>query len=375
MRVKSFFKNSLILSVLCVCLTACQRNSQLSFRIREVDFLNKSDVTVHGVPLDAEWPLETRGVVVCDSFLILTSIENEAQVYVYSDDLKLLGKFCYMGRARNEFLRAPYMPSQQILRDEHGNALLPFCDKDQGIKVMDLQQSLASHSTVISMYRDFVPSRQFKVPDERYGTATLIVDYRFLFLDNDITHTFEEYQPEVVDGVVLMEPLCAVMHDSVLIKSISCLDYFDKNNVRYINGSLYKHPSRNIVIKALNDYNYILFFDLDHDKTFAIHQTGSRTFNDEVDYEHFPCFYGGSCTDSYFMLTYYAGDAPTELMFFDWDGNFLKSVKLDVMVQGSVSFDKRKQILYGISMEKDRLLSFDLSDVIKAFAATDGCND
>ena len=61
------------------------------------------------------------------------------------------------------------------------------------------------------------------------------------------------------------------------------------------------------------------------------------------------------------MVLYYAGDInKPELMFFDWEGNFLQSVKLDTKVY-RIAFDERSRILYGVDSENDRIISFDLS--------------
>ena len=64
------------------------------------------------------------------------------------------------------------------------------------------------------------------------------------------------------------------------------------------------------------------------------------------------------------MVTYFAGNAAPELLFFDWDGKFLKSVKVDTEIT-DITYDERKQVLYGLDEENDRILCFDLSLIIK----------
>jgi hypothetical protein len=73
------------------------------------------------------------------------------------------------------------------------------------------------------------------------------------------------------------------------------------------------------------------------------------------------------------MVLYYAGDygvgsadpenPVAELMFFDWDGKFLKSVKLDTSVW-SITYDENNHILYGMDMFTESLYSFDLTSVL-----------
>ena len=73
------------------------------------------------------------------------------------------------------------------------------------------------------------------------------------------------------------------------------------------------------------------------------------------------------------MVYYGAGDytinqpdplngAP-ELLFFDWDGNFLKSVMMDMYV-GDIVYDEKAQILYGIDHSNECIIGFDLSKVV-----------
>ena len=158
----------------------------------------------------------------------------------------------------------------------------------------------------------------------------------------------------------------------------------------YVGGQLYKHPSRNLIIEPLMYMDYILFFDLDNDTTFAIHQKGSLSFDDKLSpvvYTtitnlagneetmdprpiHFANF---AATESFFMVYYGAGDytvnqpdpmnAAPELLFFDWDGNFLKSVMMDVCVSDIV-YDEKSHTLYGLDHSNECILGFDLSEVV-----------
>ena len=170
------------------------------------------------------------------------------------------------------------------------------------------------------------------------------------------------------------------------------LSRFEVKDADYVNGFMIKHPSRNIAVQVLHILDYILFFDLDNDRAFAIHQPGSPSFDDDlpaIEYmstenedgtvtytsTRVPCFRDLAATESFFMVTYYNGDychsqtdvsdieqAAPELLFFDWDGNFLKSVKLDTHVDG-LTYDEKNQVLYGMDAVKDRILRFDLKNL------------
>lgn len=91
--------------------------------------------------------------------------------------------------------------------------------------------------------------------------------------------------------------------------------------------------------------------------------------------EMVPHFGDVAFAESFFMVLYYATDFDVskpddggkdscELMFFDWDGNFLKSVELDHLVS-YISYDEKKQILYAFIYSNESILSYNLSSVIR----------
>ena len=71
----------------------------------------------------------------------------------------------------------------------------------------------------------------------------------------------------------------------------------------YVGGNLCKHPSRNLIVQPFRNMDYI--------------------------------------------------------MFFDYDGNFLKSVKLDTHVS-RMTYDEKNHILYTVDFNTDSLYSYDL---------------
>ena len=379
-----------ILLVAVLALLSCgNRKSGLLFGVREMDFAGKAETTLQGTVIDAEWPMSITDIIVCDSFLVLNTDEKGAQVYVYSDDCELLGRFSFIGRAKNEFLRSAKIMGEQTFKDADGNTLIPLIDYNYAVRVMNLQESVKNHNTTIVAEKRFANSRivsVFKDGDDGYGAVTAV--FSSVFLDDDISHTFEDYMLSEFNGTVYVNPHYAVMHDTAKVKEIWLFDKSDRNYSEDLYGSLYKHPKRNLVIKPLLDMDYILFFDLDNDTTFAIHQSGSRSFKEgipplvtkelgigeEMVAEMVPHFGDVAFAESFFMVLYYATDFDVkkpdggkdycELLFFDWDGNFLKSVKLDRTVTG-ISYDERKQILYAFIYSNESILSYNLSSVIQ----------
>ena len=384
-------KFALLLVAAITVLSCGNRKSGLLFDVREMDFVGKAKTTVQGTVVDAEWPLSITDIAFCDSFLVVNTEEKTAQLYVYSDDFELLGRFGFIGRAKNEFLSSAQMIGEQTFKDADGNTLIPLFDYNHGIKVMNLQESVKNHNTTIVAENRYTDSRiiyVFKDGDDGYGAISSKCS--FLFLDDDINHVFEDYLFNDFNGSVYVYPHYAVMHDTAQVKEIWLFDKSDKNYSENVVGGMYKHPKRNLIIKPLLDMDYILFFDLDNDTTFAVHQSGSRSLKDgvpplvvkevplangdsEMVAEMVPHFGDVTFAESFFMVLYYATDFDVskpddggkdscELMFFDWDGNFLKSVELDHLVS-NISYDESKKVLYAVE-SWSRILSFDLSSVL-----------
>ena len=383
-------KNVLLLVMLLVLLSCNNGKSRLLFDVHETDFVNKSKITVKGTPVDVELPLGVSNLAICDSFFIVMFYNGGPLMNVYSLDWDLLGRFCYKGRAKNEFLDVPRMFSRQTLKGENGNILIPLKEGDYHMKVLDLQQSLQSQKTTIVMEKLFMPHTMAKSGgvEKKYYMFPRYFD--FVFLNNDINQIFRANSMLIdLDGSVYGKDY-EVMYDSIQLKYFKMLSHDFPEDFDYVGGQLHKHPSRNLIIEPFMDMDYIMFFDLDNDTTFAIHQKGSPSFDDKLspvvsstvtnldgDEEimdtrpiHFANF---AATESFFMVYYGAGDytinqpdplngAP-ELLFFDWDGNFLKSVMMDMYV-GDIVYDEKAQMLYGIDHSNECIIGFDLSKVV-----------
>ena len=386
-----------LLAAILAVLSCNSSKSRFLFDVKEIDFVNKSDTTVKGTRLDVEFPLGVSQLALCDSFFVVMFQYGDPFMNVYSKEWDLLGRFCYKGRAKNEFLDVPRMISRQTLKGDNGNTLIPFIESRHGIgagiKVVDLQQSLQSQKTAMVMDKDFLPFYVAKY-EKVEGESFLMPRYfDFIFLNDDINRTFRSNRMVTDQGQILYEPDFTVMDDSVQLKYFKMLSRVYPEDGDYVGAPLYKHPSRNLIIAPFYCIDYILFFDLDNDTTFAIHQKGSLSFDDKLtpityttveisdgieetlqtEPDHFAGFAG---TESFFMVMYCAGDytinqpdpmnAAPELLFFDWDGNFLKSVMMDKGA-GNLVYDETTQTLYGIKYPNESILSFDLSSVVSDF--------
>ena len=319
-------KKFALLLVTVLLVLSCKNQSRLLLDVKEVDFVNKSDVTLHGTEVGADWPLDIQSIAVCDSFLLVLSGQENNMFYVYSDELELKGRFCNRGRARNEFTSAPAWFSTQILRDARGDALIPLQDRMYGVKAVDLQRSLAAQSAIIGAQNDFKSINIIERPDELTGgRMRMTVAISSQFLDNDINRRFEYYNPVVIDDVIYNEPRYVVTQDTTQVKEIRLLSRFEALDFDYVGGNLCKHPSRNLIVQPFRNMDYIMFFDLDNDRNFAVHQVGSLSLDDDLpiveDIEvrrddgtlsykdpRTDHFVEVACAESFFMVTYYSGD-------------------------------------------------------------------
>ena len=258
-------KKFALLLVTVLLVLSCKNQSRLLLDVKEVDFVNKSDVTLHGTEVGADWPLDIQSIAVCDSFLLVLSGQENNMFYVYSDELELKGRFCNRGRARNEFTSAPAWFSTQILRDARGDAIIPLQDRMIGVKAIDLQRSLEAQSAVIAVQNDFKSINIIERRDENTGFRNRItIAIRNLFLDNDINRRFEYYNPVVIDDVIYNEPRYVVAQDTTQVKEIRLLSRFEALDFDYVGGNLCKHPSRNLIVQPFRNMDYIMFFDLDN---------------------------------------------------------------------------------------------------------------
>ena len=371
---------------------SCKSKKRFLFDVVEQDYVNKSSQTVHGVEVKEQLPLGSSDIFVCDTFIVvMTSGGQQARMHVYSTNWQPLGEFCNIGRARNEFLSYPKLLSGQYYRKPDGTVLVPLMDgASNGVKMMDLTESVKRQTTVITRYREDLKGIWTVIANRdnmkiKFGSRRDVI-----LLNEDMNLTFE-YNNSVNDYPDYYgEPYFGVRQDTTEIRRIRLLQEVEGEEMEYFGGRIIKHPHRNLIVQPLSSLDYILFFDMDNDRMFAVHQKGSASFDgklpeyvrtegvteDGTPYyednlvEHFgyPAF-----ADSYFMVLYYAGDYGTgsadpenpvaELMFFDWDGNFLKSVKLDTSVW-SITYDENNHILYGMDMFTESLYSFDLTSVL-----------
>ena len=367
-------------------LLACKQKP--SIEVREIDFLNKAETTVHGVPVNAQMPLSVHGMIHCDSLNIVVAEDPKGYVHVYSDNWQLLDVFSGKGRARNEFLTSPSMNRRQIFKGSDGHILLPLFDwRADVVKLMDITESLKEHRAIIADVREYGNEEENRIIDNVEKTETrLMSSFDALFLDDNLYHTLEITYADFYE--ILKKPVeYRIRHDSIFMEKPEILYRMEQlvgpEYKNQFSRTAYRHPKRNLIIETFTNLDYIAFLDLDNNRSFLIHQAGSATYDNKVEIGKYVedgvvyarperiCFTNAIPSDDFFIVSYYGpyidnAPASPELMFFDWDGNFIKSVKQDILTKYSV-FDPKTKTLYGIRMpddEEEQLISFDLSSVI-----------
>lgn len=368
-------------------LISCERR-HFAYEVKEIDFVNKSDTLIDGVRCDITLPSGLEDFTMCDSIFLFLTDDVSAQLLAYSvKDGHLLGSFCSKGRAKYEIIN-PSMISQQIFKDSKGSILLPLREQRAAIKMVNISESLRRNRTIVS--------------DQRECSSIY-----YILLDNDINNTLEFF-PAKVDAFysdVIEPPYFEIKRDGneegKKIKMYPKIMNLEKKSDAslFYHGSMYKHPSRNLVVQPFVCMDYILFMDIDKNKYFAVHQIGSMSFDDyisgtytageeEIKIMHegreLPYYFGDTfCAESFIMSLFTAGDYSLnveeggkicpELLIFDWDGNLKRSIKLGKEVH-TISYDSNNMTLYGVDMGEDIMYRFDLSDVITGFQNNSSTN-
>lgn len=377
---------SLTFAVTLSLLFSCKQKP--SIEVREIDFVNKAETTVHGVPVNAQMPLSVHGMIHCDSLNIVVAEDPKGYVHVYSDSWQMLDVFSGKGRARNEFLTSPSMNRGQVFKGSDGHILLPLSDwRADVVKLMDITESLEQHRAIINDVREYGFEEETKIIDNTQKTETrLMSSFSALYLDDNIYHTLEITYADFYE--ILKKPVeYRIRHDSTFMEKPEILSRMEQlvgpEYKNQFSRSAYRHPKRNLIIEPYTNLDYIAFLDLDNNRSFFIHQAGSPTYDSNVEIGKYVedgvvyaspervCFTAAIPTDDFFIISYYGpyvdnAPASPEMMFFDWEGNFIKSVKLDILTKYNV-FDPKTKTLYGIRMpddDEEQLISFDLSTVI-----------
>lgn len=352
----------LLLSALNLFFYSCIGNSDvLSLDVKEVDYLNKSQITIDGEKLD--WNIEgSIEMAIRDSLLMFVGEDVDGFLKVFSlNSFNQIGKFCLKGRAKNEFIQAVSLTEQTYVNK--GNIIYPLVNIPAfELKEINVTESLRKQSTVVSSVTECSSKGEF------------------ILLDDDVNKRFES---RLFQNSIEMKrrdiPVSYFLCDGKKEKTVRVFNRIMKIEdetdiyVPYV-AQMSKHPDRNLIVEVHSGIDYIFYFDIDKKEHFAIHQAGTITYNDYLEYQKVGplVFSDVAVASDYFFVLYWNGEysksfdkseRKPELILFDWEGNFINSVKLNQQIH-SIEYDERNKVLYGINRIDETLYRFDVKHLI-----------
>lgn len=349
---------------------SCSDKSHFAFETKEIDFVNKTDSVIEGTQLDIE-VMGLNDIMIIDSLLMFTTSNPKGQLLVYNlNTLAPIANLCLQGRASNEFFN-PWFVAKQVYYNDDNDIIVPLIDNKSFIKEVDVTKSISNNKTIV-LSRDNCMS---------------VINGCFALIDNNVNKRFEMLKAQYDDVLdnVCYPPKYYFKENNIITEELSVFpqimryqDCFDVH-AKY-QGVFSKHPSKNIIIQPLQKMDYILFFDLDNEDFFAIHQKGTESFDDFVEHinprDSIIHFGNVACSEKFFMIFYLAGEysvnatdyehTKAELLFFDWQGNYLTGVKMGVPIH-RIAYDQKHHILYGADIDEGKLYSFDIEDILKNY--------
>ena len=323
---------------------------------REIDFRDLTADEIKAQPIGLEVP----GIVhlaIHDSLLICITTDPQGMVKVFNKHtLEQLGSFCQKGRAANEFTGMIFNYNMQQYQ-RNGDLILPVNDGSAStLKEFNVSASLREGHTVIE------------------GTMIIPEHSESVLLGNNLERAFtffEPYEDLLRSPGVISMPVYAVTQNGQTVKEIPVFkEHLKSESTRRLNyyygGQILKHPDRNLVVMPMGSMDYILFFDLDNNRSYAVHQQGSPSASDiyiyDDDNKNHQCGMGAPMhipgTDMFMCVSIWGkypqqafkeGGTGAELLFFDYDGNYKGGVKVNHNPQ-ACAYDPETNSLYVANM-------------------------
>ena len=357
MKAKSLVIGFII--VIFFLVASCSSKDPISIDITETNFINQSNLVLKGDIIDFD-AMGADDICICDSIILVFSKNPASQLCAYDlNDMTLVAKMCSKGRAANEMIDPSSLSSQYYKRN--GDLIVPVIDNHIMLKEINITKSIERHTTVIEHKSDCIST----------------MEGNFVLVDNDPDKRFE-YREATVDDVYsnkITNPSFYIREKGKEKRKFK-YNQLMKGNMNYAAsfcyGSLYKHPSKNLIIQPLQYLDYILFFDLDNKREYGIHQVGSLSFSDEAPKKamiHLINYVATS--EDFFMIMHINHDSntsednlsPNELLVFDWSGMLIGSARMDHIVN-RLAFDARNNNLYGLSVKEEKLYRFNLDELL-----------
>ena len=340
---------------------SCNNRPNLIPEVRDVDFSNK-DLEVEGKFVTEI--IGAKSIFEYDTLLLVLTYNPAAQLMVFNTNtLDTLGEFCIKGHARNEFQELHTSVCQMY--EKEGDVFATLYDGPYLVKEVNITESIRQGSTVVSNTVDVMS----------LGKGPTV------FLNKDLNQKFEllknKYKPDEemreVPSVYTVKIPDKKDKELKILRRVVYVEEDRKRDMPY-DSTIKKHPTKNIIVNMFRGLDYLVFFDLENNKTFAVHQTGSATFDDEpyVDTGEYHFSGAAHCAEDYVMLVYNHGkDAmnepdrskrKAEVIIFDWEGNFITNIRLDRRI-AFIGYDESQEKLFGITF-REEIYEYDLSGLL-----------
>ena len=347
-------------------LCSCHNSEKFTLPTIEEDFMNKSEMTIDGVELNLE-SAGLKSIYLKDTIFIVQVWGNQHYLELYNyPSFSHITDICYKGRAQNEFVNDPLNSSAQTYY-KGNDIIIPFVDFESHLREVNITKSIESGAAKIESNNDCMNLTTGRCIVLNEGPKHLFCNTFCEYNDykprNSTTPKYEYIvDGEVVKRIKVFPSLCKVDDPGSVGGAYS--------------SSMRKHPRKNLIIQPMQYMDYILFFDLEAENYFAIHQSGSSTYNDNMlslsDELHFT---DATTAENCFLVLYWSGDhnlglkardmERPELMVFNWSGVFLGSAILGERVS-DIEYDENNKRLIGKHAENDKVYCFDLKPFMES---------
>lgn len=349
----------LFLAVLLSVYSCGNKHQYIIPEVKEISFADQERGFVEPVKMDY-CPMGVFDIMSYDKYLFFITQNKSAYFRVYDVEKGAeVAALCQQGRANNEFNFPIFFNSEQAYTVD-GEIMLPIKDNQSTLKEINITKSIDEQKTVIN----------------RTASCIQNTSSHLAFVDDDFSRTFvsdlklssaEPAQPvkfyiqEADEQKTDVPAFKDVMNGS---------DQFAICN--YYSGVLMKHPSRNIMTYSMAYLNYVLFFDLDTGKSFAIHQKETDTFEKYVTENPNLLHFGdATASDDYYFTFYFANsrnnpdaDYVCEVLAFDWDGNYVGGFKTNTTIH-RIAYNEKTKSLYCVNIGEELMYTIPVKEFIK----------
>lgn len=350
-----------------VLLCGCSNSNKSGIfipEVKELDYGHQARSKITPIQLDY-CPLGADDVVAFDKYLLFTTNDPSGYIRIYDIDKGTeVASIVKKGRAANELTEHPRTVSEQVYLSD-GDIIFPVID-NRTIKEINITQSIQKGAAVINA-----------------STPCLfLLDGNTTLIDNDISKTFIYQKPKMHDGecdppVFYIqqaggEKKIIPVHKQVMPAGDGVNTEVEVELYALYMGGIKKHPTKNIIVHSLQNMNYLIFFDLDKDKCFAVHQKGARTYDDKAEYVPGNMTFGDAAvSEDYIFINYRdnitAGgesDKECEVLVFDWSGNYIGGFTSDASLH-RLTYSEANKSLYCCNISDEILYQIPIKDFLK----------